>query len=85
MEDWKNAAPPGGETLEGLECRVRAWWYSLLETSAHRLIGHAGVLRTLRVLTKKVPWDDAIAGRVEHLRWAAYPLFYESSSSRLFG
>lgn len=49
MHDWRRARPPGGEVLEELVARVRAW---SREAGARRetalAVTHAGVIRVLR-------------------------------------
>lgn len=73
MEAWKEAAPPGGEPLPALEARVGAWLgeRSEEELAASLLVGHAGVLRALRVLRSggALGWDAAMESPVPHLTW----------------
>lgn len=67
MEQWQTAAPPGGESLTGLESRVQA---ASDATDSHGpviWITHAGVIRTLRVLFQATDWPTVMNSRVAHL------------------
>ena len=66
--DWKNVIPPDGENLLMLRKRVEKW-FSQVEFSANPvLIAHAGVVRTLRVMSG-MSWDEAMSIHVPHLTW----------------
>lgn len=65
MADWQRVAPPGGETVAALEARVRAW-HDQLGPGTHLLVGHAGVIRALRVLGG-ASWDDSMGRPAPHL------------------
>ncbi|MCA9616600.1 MAG: histidine phosphatase family protein [Myxococcales bacterium] len=67
MDDWREAAPPGGERVAELEERVRAWWHSL-PNGRHLLVAHAGVIRALRVVVDGARWEDAMRAPVPHLQ-----------------
>ena len=68
MEDWRRAAPPGGERLGELRERVEAWWLEALALEGNTLaITHAGVVRALRARARGLDFGDALAARVEHL------------------
>ena len=67
MQRWKTAAPPGGEGLQAIERRVRAWHAELRE-GGHLLVAHAGVVRALRVLTRRIDWPTAMQQAVPHLQ-----------------
>jgi len=66
-EDWKNAAPPGGEGLSELTLRIQRWSSTLDPEKNHLLVGHAGPIRALRVLVKGWSWDQAMQQEVVHL------------------
>lgn len=66
--DWTQVAPPGGESLPALEARVRAWWESVEGDGPNLLVGHAGVIRALRVLLGEGPWSKIMAEAVPHLQ-----------------
>jgi alpha-ribazole phosphatase len=76
MEAWKTAAPPGGESLPQLESRVRSWLAEqpVEQLAASLLVGHAGVLRALRVLAGLASWDQAMEAPVPHLAWLELPV-----------
>jgi alpha-ribazole phosphatase len=59
MDDWRTARPPGGESVPDLEARVRAW-FEALEPGRHLLVGHAGVIRALRVVGGRCDWHVAM-------------------------
>jgi len=60
MEAWETAAPPGGETVSQLERRVRAWLAALDRNESHLMIGHAGPIRGLSVITSGLRWQAAM-------------------------
>ncbi len=66
MADWTRAAPPGGESVPELERRVRA---ALADVSgeAPLLVGHAGVIRAVRVIAGELDWAHAMREPVPHL------------------
>jgi alpha-ribazole phosphatase len=66
---WETEGCPGGESARQLEARVRSWWEALPPEGIHLLIGHAGVLRALRVIVHGVRWADALSAEVRHLEW----------------
>ena len=79
MNDWKTAAPPGGESIEALAARVGAWLSELREgafeqsaAGAPVVLAHAGVIRALLVLLEGLPWDDAMKRDVPHLAWQRF-------------
>lgn len=59
-QQWETAAPPGGETIGALECRVGAWEADLNVAQEHLLIAHAGVVRALWVLRESISWPTAM-------------------------
>lgn len=65
-DDWLRVAPPGGEDVGRLERRVRAWWGALDRGRAHLLVGHAGVIRALKVIAG-ASWPAAMATPIPHL------------------
>lgn len=65
--DWKHRSPPGGESLNALETRVQSWTSELQAGGPALLVGHAGVIRTLRVIMSDVSWDEAMTEPVPHL------------------
>jgi alpha-ribazole phosphatase len=67
MSAWQTAAPPGGETVASLEHRVRQWVTSLERQSGHLLVGHAGVIRALRVIAERCDWAGAMRSEVAWL------------------
>ena len=66
--DWQHVIPPEGENLAMLRSRVEAWLSQTTLSSEPVLIAHAGVVRTLRVLTGS-SWDEAMSAPVPHLTW----------------
>jgi alpha-ribazole phosphatase len=65
---WIDCAPPGGESARDVERRVRAWLDE--RRVAERtifLVAHAGVVRALRVIARRLSWSDAMAAPVLHL------------------
>jgi alpha-ribazole phosphatase len=71
-EAWRDVAPPGGERLDELEARVRAWWQAL-PPGRHLLVAHAGVVRALRVIVDGATWADAMRMPVPHLEPVGFP------------
>ena len=72
MTGWRHLAPPRGETLAVFEERVRSWLREQArcrELESSVLIGHAGVIRALRVLGGESSWDDALEKAIPHLVW----------------
>lgn len=68
--DWTRLAPPQGESLPELETRVRSWWQQTTSTEASQrrlLVGHAGVIRALRVHLEGRPWNEVMAEPVPYL------------------
>jgi len=72
MRSWLTNAPPGGETVAELENRVREWYRSLEQREGHLLVGHAGVIRALRVITGRCTWPEAMGREVVPLRPEAF-------------
>ncbi len=66
-QDWKHRAPPQGESLTSLETRVRSWWTATQRDGPALLLGHAGVIRALRVHLGRMTWDQAMASPVPYL------------------
>jgi alpha-ribazole phosphatase len=69
MRDWRQSGPPGGESAAMVEARVQSWWESLAPDHNEALIGHAGVIRALNVVTGASTWDEAMRAAVPHLKW----------------
>ena len=67
-ENWRYQAPPSGESLRDLEARILTWLERHPPTPTEVLITHAGVIRTLRVLTGET-WDEAMATECPYLGW----------------
>jgi alpha-ribazole phosphatase len=68
MKAWRDAAPPGGETLAQLVERVRAWRRDVLSRGEAALaITHAGVIRVLRAEERGVSYDVVAHEQVEAL------------------
>ena len=61
MRDWLTRPPPEGESIPTFEARVAAWAGELDASRHHLLIAHAGVMRALQVLERRVSWIDAMA------------------------
>jgi len=81
LTSWRDVGPPGGESLVAFEGRVRAWAgergaHGDIETLA--LVGHAGVIRALRVLGAGATWDEALHQPIPHLEWLALPIARDS-------
>jgi alpha-ribazole phosphatase len=74
---WREVAPPRGETLDAFEARVRSWLLERTrggEIGSSALVGHAGVIRALRVLNAGATWDHALAQPVPYLEWLTLPI-----------
>jgi len=74
---WPEVAPPGGERLSAFENRVRSWLEeraAVAELQSSALVGHAGVIRALRVLSSSATWKDALSQSVPYLEWLAVPV-----------
>jgi alpha-ribazole phosphatase len=70
MAAWRSAAPPKGETLDGLVARVGAWARERARETppgARLVVTHAGVIRALRALSANAPYEAELAKPVEHL------------------
>jgi len=68
MASWESAAPPGGERLDELLERVRAWRADVRATGEVCLaVTHAGVIRALRAEARRVPYATVVAEPVEPL------------------
>jgi alpha-ribazole phosphatase len=74
MENWKSAAPPGGESIEMLTVRIGGWLAELREDVSPTpvLIAHAGVIRALLVQIEGLTWDVAMKREVPHLAWTRF-------------
>jgi alpha-ribazole phosphatase len=69
VRDWEHEGPPGGESARAVERRVAAWLEQTtrLHPLPQLLVGHAGVIRALRVLLPpRLSWPDAMATPVPH-------------------
>ena len=74
---WPQVAPPGGERLSAFETRIRSWLEeraARAEIQSSALVGHAGVIRALRVLGAGATWDDAFCQCIPHLEWLVVSL-----------
>jgi alpha-ribazole phosphatase len=67
MLAWETMAPPGGETVGELVRRVREWYWSVEAERCHLLVGHAGVIRALRVISGQDDWHGAMGREVASL------------------
>ncbi|MEM7436044.1 MAG: histidine phosphatase family protein [Myxococcota bacterium] len=67
MTEWRKEAPPGGETLDVFEARVREWHDRIEPHSTPLLVAHAGVVRALSVIRDGLDWESAMASAVPHL------------------
>jgi alpha-ribazole phosphatase len=83
MAFWKSEKPTGGESVSELEARVTGWLSerALEGTSGAStdrtdlvLIGHAGVIRALRVLCEGLDWDTAMSMATPHVTWSSFVL-----------
>ena len=72
-DDWKRAAPPGGEALPDFAARIQRW--ALDDPPGERtvVVTHAGVIRALRVMAG-VSWDDAMVEDHPFLGWTEHRL-----------
>ena len=70
-EDWRNAAPPRGESLEQLMSRVSSWLGGRAPSERDLLVTHAGVIRVLRVLSGST-WDEAMSASCPFLGWQVH-------------
>lgn len=73
MENWKSAAPPGGETLLQLGARVSDWYRGLGDFDLHIAVTHAGVIRYLNTFLLGVSWEEALRSPVSHLTPIEFP------------
>ena len=74
---WYEVAPPRGEALSAFETRVRSWLQERAlrrEITSSAVVGHAGVIRALRVVGAGATWGDAFSGSVPWLEWLAVPV-----------
>jgi alpha-ribazole phosphatase len=77
LAGWREVAPPGGELLCAFQARVRSWLRERAvsgELASAALIGHAGVIRALRVLAAGATWDDVFSQPVPWLEWIEVPV-----------
>ncbi len=74
MCDWQWRAPPGGETVQQLEARVRSWYQRVDPEASHLLVAHAGVIRALRVIARGETWLAAMATPVSYLQAESFLL-----------
>ena len=77
MAGWRHLAPPRGEGLAVFERRVGSWLRERArcrELESSVLIGHAGVIRALRVLGGESSWEDAFGKPIPHLVWLPIPI-----------
>ena len=54
----------GGETVTDLATRVGDWWRTL-DTGAHFLMAHAGVVHCLDVVAAGLSWEETVDIRLE--------------------
>ena len=78
-EDWRNEAPPGGESVEQLTNRVSSWLARKAPSERDVLVTHAGVIRVLRVLSGAT-WGEAMDSSCPFLGWQEH--HYVCSSAR---
>ena len=64
--NWFDVAPPGGESAQMLETRVKLWVNSLT-SGTHLVFTHAGVIRSLRVICQLDSWASVIKSAVPYL------------------
>ncbi len=64
---WKTEGPPEGESAAALGERAHAWLAELDSAQQHLLIGHAGVMRALTVVTRELDWTSAMQEPIAHL------------------
>jgi broad specificity phosphatase PhoE len=68
MQDWQDAAPPQGERLDELMKRVRAWRdEACVRNEVALAVTHAGVVRALRAIERRVPYASIASEAVESL------------------
>jgi len=86
MNDWRTAAPPGGESIQALTARVGAWLADLRggavdesATGAQVVLAHAGVIRALLVILEGLTWDEAMKREVPHLVWHGFGTAFPST------
>lgn len=65
---WQILAPPGGESLSDMTRRIKGWLQNEQLTSETLVVTHAGVLRTLEVLSG-CDWNTAMQTSVPFLGW----------------
>ena len=71
--DWRNATPPGGESLDVFVGRIRDWLADQVPVPTDAIVTHAGVIRVFRVLSGS-SWDDAMASDNPFLGWIDHQL-----------
>jgi alpha-ribazole phosphatase len=68
MADWRHASPPGGETVDELVGRVAAWNAHVRFSKESVLaIAHAGTIRALRAISRRVDYAQIVHERVDPL------------------
>ncbi len=69
MNDWRRAAPPGGESVDDLVSRVRGWRAEVRASGeAVVAVTHAGVIRALRADARGVDYAALVSEPVPPLR-----------------
>jgi alpha-ribazole phosphatase len=66
MKQWRTARPPGGESVDELEQRVRCC-VEELAAAPTLLVTHAGVIRAGLVITVRLSWPEAMRRAVAYL------------------
>jgi alpha-ribazole phosphatase len=69
--DWRNATPPGGESLDAFVARISAWLEDQAPTTTDAIVTHAGVIRVFRVLSGS-SWKEAMAADNPFLGWTEH-------------
>ena len=69
--DWRNATPPGGESLDAFVARISAWLEDQAPTTTDAIVTHAGVIRVFRVLSGS-SWEEAMAADNPFLGWTEH-------------
>ena len=72
-DNWQYGIPPGGESAEQLKQRVSSWIEAFSPSNQDLLVTHAGVIRSLRVLSGE-SWEEAMASQNPFLGWHEHPL-----------
>ena len=76
--DWRNAVPPGGESLNAFVARISAWLEDQAPNPHDAVVTHAGVIRVCRVLSG-ASWEEAMSSENPFLGWTKHSIKHPDS------